>query len=213
VLRTLERERRLDTAYAGLRRTALARASRAARRASVRDVERVIRDVRERDGKLGAERPDEMRALLATLAQQLDAARRLRLARDQWALKSASLNAFADRVRRPADDLAKARAGLEDIKALAGPSERQLARLESALSSVVASLQAMLVPEDVRAAHGVLLSAAQLAASATRLRQQAVRGGDMRLAWDASAAAAGALMLLDRARDDLTRALRPPDLQ
>lgn len=212
VLRTLERERRLDRTYADLRRGALARASRAAGRASVRDVERIIGDVRERDTKLGATRPDEMRALLTALDGQLDAARRLRLARDQWALKAGPLNAFAERVRRPADDLARARPGLEDIRALAGPPDRQLVRLEEALSSAVKALQAILVPEDARTAHGVLLSAAQLAASAARLRQQAVRGGDMKLAWDASAAAAGALMLLDRAREDLARALRPPTL-
>jgi hypothetical protein len=109
------------------------------------------------------------------------------------------------------DELVRARAGLEDIRALAGPQERQLARLEVALVKVTAALGSMLVPEDARPAHGLLLSAAQLAESATRLRRQAVRGGDMKVAWDASAAAAGALMLLDRARADLARAVSPPD--
>jgi hypothetical protein len=211
VARALARERVLSRAYAELRARALSRASRAASRADVRRVERVIRDVRKRDEKLGSARPDDVRALLAALDEQLDAARRLRLARDQWALKAGPLEAFADRVQRPMDELVRARAGLEDIRALAGPQERQLARLEVALVKVTAALGSMLVPEDARPAHGLLLSAAQLAESATRLRRQAVRGGDMKVAWDASAAAAGALMLLDRARADLARAVSPPD--
>ena len=212
VLRTLVRERKLDLAYRALRGQALARASSASARANVRGVERVIRDVRARDAKLGAARPEDMRALLAELESRLDSARRLRLARDQWALKAGPLNAFAEQVRKPVDDLARSRGSLEDIRALAGPSDRQLVRLEATLSSVSTTLQNMLVPDDARAAHGVLLSAAQLAGSAARLRQQAVRSGDMKKAWDASAAAAGAMMLLDRARDDIARALRPPYL-
>jgi hypothetical protein len=39
---------------------------------------------------------------------------------------------------------------------------------------------------------------------------KAVKSGDMATAWNASSAAAGSLMLLARARDELDRYLAPP---
>jgi hypothetical protein len=59
----------------------------------------------------------------------------------------------------------------------------------------------------------MMTSALQLAASASRLRRAAVGTGDMQVAWNASAAAAGALMLFERADQDLRQALEPPELQ
>jgi hypothetical protein len=45
-------------------------------------------------------------------------------------------------------------------------------------------------------------------AAATRTR--AITADDMTLAWQASSAAAGALLLVDRARDELDRLTSPP---
>jgi hypothetical protein len=58
----------------------------------------------------------------------------------------------------------------------------------------------------------MLSSALQLAASACRLRRTAVARGDMPTAWNASSAAAAAIMLVGRATGDLDRALKPPQL-
>ena len=58
-----------------------------------------------------------------------------------------------------------------------------------------------------------MLSAVQLARNAVRLRRDAIERADMQRARDASAAAAGALMMSDRARDDIERALKPPTLR
>jgi hypothetical protein len=49
-----------------------------------------------------------------------------------------------------------------------------------------------------------------LAENAVRLRRDAVEAGDVDLARQASAAASGALMLLERGRADLRAALEPP---
>jgi len=76
--------------------------------------------------------------------------------------------------------------------------------------AVEAGLLAM-PPADAATLHGTLVGATQMAASATRLRATAVVNNDMKLARDASAAAAGALMLGERARQELRVLLDPPD--
>jgi hypothetical protein len=59
----------------------------------------------------------------------------------------------------------------------------------------------------------LLLNAIKLASRAASLRQRAVQTGDMQHAWEASSAAAGALMLLDRAAEDQQALMRIPALQ
>ena len=58
-------------------------------------------------------------------------------------------------------------------------------------------------PEEFRGVHQMLVSAAQLAESAARIRREAALGGNMTRAWDASSAAAGAMMLAARAQAEL----------
>jgi len=52
-----------------------------------------------------------------------------------------------------------------------------------------------------------------LAGQAAQVRRAATLAGDMARAWDASSAAAGALMLGSRARTDIQTLLRPPQLR
>jgi hypothetical protein len=58
--------------------------------------------------------------------------------------------------------------------------------------------------------HDLLQSACRLAETAARVRQEAVALGSLDRAWSASAAAAGAQLLVTRAHDELTRLLEPP---
>jgi len=58
--------------------------------------------------------------------------------------------------------------------------------------------------------HSLLRSACEMGRSAVGMRLDAIATGNMRTAWDASAAAAGALLLLGQARDELGRFLVPP---
>jgi hypothetical protein len=60
------------------------------------------------------------------------------------------------------------------------------------------------------AAHALLLSAAQLARSAAYIRREAALSGSVPRAWDASSAAAGALMLGSRARTEMQSLMRAP---
>jgi len=65
-------------------------------------------------------------------------------------------------------------------------------------------------PEDLANGHALVRSAWELAENALRLRQQSVSGNNVDTAQRASSAAAGALMLYERARADLTLAMAPP---
>jgi hypothetical protein len=58
-----------------------------------------------------------------------------------------------------------------------------------------------------------MVSAVQLAAQAVTTRMEATLANDMDRAWNASSAAAGALMLGTRARADILSLLRPPHLR
>jgi hypothetical protein len=102
---------------------------------------------------------------------------------------------------------------LNDIRALAGPSMQTLTRVEGRLESQRALLKAITAPVDLQAAHASLVSAWQMAEAAVQQRKRAINQNNMSLAWNASAAASGALMLLDHARDELTRLMKAPEIK
>ena len=58
--------------------------------------------------------------------------------------------------------------------------------------------------------HALVRSAWELAETALRLRAESVPANNIDIAQRASSAAAGALMLYQRARADLTAAMAPP---
>jgi hypothetical protein len=98
------------------------------------------------------------------------------------------------------DLFAGLKAPLEDIKELAGSPPGSLAMLQRSASRIATLIAAVVPPEEVTAAHALLLSAVQLAGNAAQIRREAALAGDMARAWDASSAAAGALMLGAKAR-------------
>jgi hypothetical protein len=194
----LDVEHRTDSAYRALTQSTMRRVDRRAARSDVRGLLRVRAQVVERDRTLGRRRPGEIEALLATIDDRLDAARRLRLARDQWMARAPALRAYRDAVRPALERLRDARALLADIRTLAGPPAVPLATFLRQLDALAPFVRAITVPDEAREAHAALQSALQLAGTAARYRQRAVAANDMRAAWDASAAAAGALLFTDR---------------
>ena len=70
-----------------------------AKRADVGGIERLVASVLKADDRLGRRRPQTTAALLATLDGRLDAARRLRLARDAWASAVMALVELQRRIR------------------------------------------------------------------------------------------------------------------
>jgi len=206
-------ELQIDRSYSALATGTLAAVDRRAALADVRGVERLLAGVRQHDAELGYQRPEAVSTLVKTLEAKLDATRRLRLARDHWELRLPAFVAYSTAIRAPIALFAQLRPSLEDIKALAGSSPASLASLEQRVSLLLKLLARIGPPEELAAAHALMVSAAQLASSAVIVRREATLANDMGRAWNASSAAAGALMLGARAREDIRSLLRPPQLQ
>lgn len=208
----LAAELRTERAYRSLANRLLADAHRAARRADVAGLERLVAQAMTRDAALGGRRPDAMRALVATLREKLDAARRLRLARDAWAVHLPAYRAYRDRIAGTLARAGRARAALEAIRRLDGPAPARLPRVEGDLGEAARALTRVSPPDALRSVHAMLVSALHLGRQACRLRREAVATAQMSVAWNASASAAGAIVLFDRARHALDRLLEPPAL-
>ena len=101
---------------------------------------------------------------------------------------------------------------LEDIKGLAGSGPEALGSILKTAAEVTRVAAETHVPEELRDIHSLLTSATQLAGAAAKLRREAALTGNMARAWDASSAAAGALMLSERARVEMQSAFRLPQL-
>jgi hypothetical protein len=89
------------------------------------------------------------------------------------------------------------------IRAMSGPAIRDLPKVEARLAAVWDVMTALAPPDDLRAAHDMLMSAVRLLQTAIATHRAAVAGADPAVARDASAAAAGALLLYAKASDDL----------
>lgn len=211
VRQAIEIEARIEREYGQLARRLLGLANARAAHADVRGVESVVRAARRVDARLGGKRPDQMAALMAELDRRLDAARRLRLARDQWTLNIDHYRAYRREALPLFEQLDRNRADLEQIRSLAGPDVEALESLVRRLQASLARAAGIQAPADLQSLHATLVSALQLGANAARLRQAAARSASLPLAWDASAAAAGSLMLGGRARSALDRLMRPPE--
>ena len=153
-----------------------------------------------------------MAALLAALDADAEAARRLRLARDQWKLREPEYRSYRRAVLPALRELRLAGPSLEDIRAQAGPSPATLKRVEARFYKARPAMKGTTPPPALAAPHALLQSAWDLANNAIALRLRAVESGDSARAAEAAAAAAGALMLVARAQEDLDKAVKPPSL-
>jgi hypothetical protein len=208
----ITRELEVDRHYQSLGTRMLGVAQVRARNADVRGVQRVLERIHERDDELGGERPDAVNALVAAVEEQLDAARRLRLARDRWALRQPAFQRYQLAIASAVARLIRLQPSLEDIKTLAGSGPAALDALQHAAELIARNISLVEPPEEFRNTHALLASAAQLALTAASIRREATLAGDLSRAWDASSAAAGALMLTTRARTEMQTVSRLPQL-
>jgi hypothetical protein len=209
-LADLAAERQIDRAYAAMAQRMLAAADRRARHADVRGIQGLIASVIEADERLGRFRPRETTALLTALDSRLDEARRLRLAHDGWALRGPTLRRYRLAVEPALAQLRRTKQWLEDIRALAGPSPSSLSTIERRMADVGRTLEHVTAPVEATGVHGLLATVATMAMRAAQTRRDAVQSNQMPVAWEASSAAAGALMMLEQALDEINRLTSPP---
>lgn len=203
-------ELRLDKSYVQLTSSTIAAATARAARGDVTGVQALVRSVLTTDDRLGRRRPQEMAALLALLDLRLDDARRLRLARDAWAVRVEVFKTYRAAIAPAIDELRRSTRSLESIRQLAGPEPGLLPRLEQRLVMGKLQVAAITPPVELQPAHELIAAAFQMARRAASGRRNAVSSGNMTLAWEASSAAAGALMLFERAGQELDRLAAPP---
>jgi len=206
-------EQRVDATYRSFTARITSIASYRARMADVRGLERLLQSLPQRDAALGARRPDVVQSLAAAIEEKLDGARRLQLARDRWALRAPDFQRYQLDVATSLTLFAQLKPILEDIKALSGSTAVGLRALERGASDILRRLRGIAPPDELIASHALIISAVQLSANAGQMRREAALASDMTRAWNASSAAAGALMLVDKARLDIQSIVRRPQLK
>ena len=87
-----------------------------------------------------------------------------------------------------------------------------LVTLNARLKGGIARLERIQPPADLRTTHELLLGAWRFAETAVSGRYEAARNANVNGAWEASSSAAGALLLLSRAQEQLRALLEPPRL-
>jgi hypothetical protein len=208
----IAREVDTDRAYQSLTNTMLGLAKSRTRAADVRGLQRLMDQIRSRDELMGAKRPEAVNALLDSVVVELDSARRLQLARDQWALRAPAYRAYRASILTSLTRFAQLKLSLENIKALAGSSPFALSVIRRAAADMRKNVANASPPDELLEAHSLLVSAVELADNAAQIRREAALTASMTRAWDASAAAAGSLMLFARARSEIQDLLLLPQL-
>jgi hypothetical protein len=208
----LAEEQRFDAAYARLRTTTLAGAARSMARVDVRGIEKLQAAVREADARLGGKRPAEIQGLLDTLDVQLESARAVQLARDQWELRAPGARRYRRALNLPLRAITRTTPALEDVRAQAGPPAKRLPSILEQWRRDGTRLDRITPPPDLQPVHALFRSAWEMGLQALALRLSAASDNDAARAQQASSAAAGALMLLSRARADLDAVIAPPKL-
>jgi hypothetical protein len=206
-------EQRTEASYKALSARVSNIATYRARMADVRGLERLLQSLPQRDAVLGKKRPDVVTSIAAAVEEKLDAARRLQLARDRWALRAQDFQQYQLDVAVPLALFARLKPTLEEIKTLSGSTAVNLRTLEKSAADILRRLMLVVPPAELRPAHTLIISAVQLSSNAAQIRREAVMAGDMTRAWNASSAAAGALMLGDKARVDMQAVVRRPELK
>jgi hypothetical protein len=205
-------EATIDSRYAKLAQRLLGMASQAASRADIEGVEHVLDRIPREDVRLGSRRPDAVQSMRAAVEAQLDGARRLRLLRDQFAIRRDMYREYQKTIESQVLQLVKAQPALEAIRRLQGPPPDRLTALRGRLSGGAARLERVQVTDDLRPTHELLVNAWRFAEHAADVRYAAVTSGSVNTAWEASSAAAGALMMLSRAQQAIRALLEPPHL-
>jgi hypothetical protein len=209
----IREEQVIDLKYRDLARRLTSEAAKGAERARISDVQRVLNRIPREDARLGGRRPEMVHALRASVQAQLDGARRLRLLRDQWEIRRVLYRSYQRSAGRQSLQLVKWQKELEAIRRLDGPAPNALTKLQAQLRGGAQQLERIRPPSDLRIVHNLLVGAWRFAESAVDGRFQAARVASDTAAWQASSAAAGALMLLSRAQQEIRELLEPPQLQ
>ena len=207
----LQAELSIEKVYGDLARTSLKEADQRAKNGDPRALRQVIARVLAADDRLGQRRPGQMAALLATLDLRLNEAQRVRVAQDAWMRRVDAFKDYRQATRSSREQMTQLAPQLRLIRDRKGTAIRALQRVEMGATAAIHELRMTEVPPELAAAHNLLITAFQLARQAGTSRRYALSSKNTTLAWDASSAAAGALMMAERATEELERLISAKD--
>lgn len=206
----LDRERKTELAYNELRTRTLEEAARLASRGQASDLEKLRDRVKAEDKRLGGQRAGDVAALLGTIDLQASAAVTTREKRKIWDRRAPYYRRYrrsTNGAYRVFDDAASA---LEQVRTMNGPAASTLASLGKRLNAATRSFKRVNPPGELAASHVVINSVWDLAQNAFRLRAEAMASNSMDIAQRASSAAAGALLMYQRARAEQRAVMEKP---
>ena len=206
----LEAEVRATEAYTALAAEFSARAAEALRRADVPAIDRLRTELVERDTQLGSRRPQQLADLVKALQAKLEATQAHRLALDHYAYVRASLLAYERRIRPALAGLDGLRSVLQYVRDMRSMAFERVEAAVPRLEALEKDAETVVPPGDLAAVHATLVSALRMAREGIARRRLAVITNNVQADREASAAAAGALLLADRMREDLVAGLFPP---
>ena len=209
----LEAEREADARYARLSRELVSEAEAALERGDPEAAGSLLDDLRRRDEALGRLRPRLIRELARQLQVKLQATEAYRAALDHYAAVRPALLGYEREVRPALATLDGLRPIIEAVGEMRHTSFDRLLLAATRLESAQRLLAEVAPPEDLADVHATLISAVHLAREAVVRRQAAAASGAGDSTRDAASAAAGAAMLVSRARGDLVARLFPPKPQ
>jgi hypothetical protein len=210
VAREAEADRQATARYSALAANVRARAKAAAARGDAGAIRALRDEVSERDLAYGQRRPQVVRSLLEELRTRFDAAEAQRLALEHYAYVRDTLLAYERQVRPAFSGLDGLSPVLRYVRDQHPMAFDRLVNAVERLEALQQQVAAIAPPKDVAGVHATLVSALAMAHEACARRREAVVTNDLQMARNASSAAAGALLLVSRARADLVTALYPP---
>ncbi len=206
----LDREQRTEQAYNDLRTRTLDEAARLAARGRAADLERLREKVKEEDRRLGGQRAGDVAALLATIDLQASTAIATRDQRREYDRRAPVFRKYRRSTNNAFKVFTDAARALEQVRSMSGPPVNTIGPLTKRLASASRGFVKVRAPEELAPAHAIIGSAWELAQNAFTMRVQAVSANNIDIAQRASSAAAGALMLYQRARADQLARMQPP---
>jgi hypothetical protein len=206
----LDRELRTEQAYNDLRTRSLEEVNKLAAKGRAADLEKLRDKVKQEDQRLGGQRPGDIAALLATIDLQATTAMATREARRQFDRRAPVFRKYRRSTNSAFKVFNDAATALEQVRSMTGPPVNVIGPLTKRLASVSRGFQKVRAPEELAPQHAIISNAWELAQNAFTMRVQAVSSNNIDIAQRASSAAAGALMLYQRARAEQLTTMEPP---
>jgi len=207
---SLKQDTRVDRKYTELASRTRADAAVLSSRADAAGLVRLAAGVRQADERLGYQRPEVIDLLLTSLAARADAARGARAALERWEDRTAPYGAYRKRIGWCLNEFGKVAGDMGTLRRMSGVEARRLSKALKRVAAIEVALLPLDPPPDLQPAHDMLLSSVHLMREAVRLWRGAAISGDMNMARNASAAAAGALLLFETARGRIDEYFRRP---